>query len=94
MPATTRSQKVTQAATAAMPATTLPTNIELNWILFDKSCARIEDNYISMPRSTFEGRSQDCRQLFVEPLREEFDVAAQAKDIKFWKAGGTTLSFR
>jgi hypothetical protein len=72
-----------------MPATTQPSDITLNWILFNSLRARIKDDYILIPRASFEGPSKDCRQRFVKPLREEFDVALQAKDIKFWKAGGT-----
>ena len=65
-------------------------SIELNWILFDKS--HRTPVVISIPRDLYKRPSQHCRPLFVQPLREEYDVVTAPERIAFWTVGGKSFS--
>ena len=63
--------------------------VELNWILFDKS--HRTPVVISIPRDLYERSSQHCRPLFIQPLREEYDVVTAPGRILFWTVGGKSF---
>jgi len=64
--------------------------VELNWILFDKS--HRSPVVIPIPRDLYERPSQHCQPLFMEELRLRYRVSAKAEDIVFWTVGGTYFS--
>jgi len=90
------SQSANGAASASQlsPQSSLGTEqddiVELNWILFGKS--HCTPAVISIPRSLYERPSQYCRPLFVQLLREEYDVVTTPGRITFWIVGGTPFS--
>ena len=103
MPPRTRSQRLAQAQAGddAPPAsqssqssqsTAQGSTVEvgLNWILFDKSHRLPVE--ISIPRDLYDKPSGRCRGLFVQSLREEYDVVTTAGRIAFWTVGGTLFS--
>jgi len=96
MPLTRSQRETAPVANQAAPApqisqtTAQDSVVQLNWILFDKS-HRLP-LVIPIQRDLYEGPSQYCRPLFVQSLRKEYKVSAEAEDILFWKVGGTSFS--
>jgi hypothetical protein len=79
-PASQSSQSTVQDSTV---------EIGLNWILFDKSRRFPVD--ISIPRDLYDKPSGRCRGLFIQSLREEYDVVTTAGRIAFWTVGSTSF---
>lgn len=66
--------------------------VTINWIFFDKShpdvCMPLA---IDIPRARFNGRSQECRQIFASEILDNYSLSARQNTVKFWKPKKLTL---
>lgn len=68
--------------------------VTINWIFFDKSdpdeCMPLS---IHIPRARFNGRSQDCRQLFASEILKSLSLSVRQNTVKFWMVSGIHYSW-
>jgi hypothetical protein len=66
--------------TAAQDAT-----VTLNWVFYNKLHPKNQVYSTEVPRTLFDGRFQDCRNLFATTLLVEFAFQAKEYDVVFNK---------
>jgi hypothetical protein len=63
--------------------------VTINWILFDKcdpdKCMPLS---IDVPRAHFNGKSQNCRQLFASEILDSLSLSVPRNSVKFWEVSG------
>jgi hypothetical protein len=63
--------------------------VTVNYIFFDKSdpdkCMPMS---IDVPRARFNGRSQNCKQLFASEILDSLSLSVRQNTVKFWNVSG------
>ncbi|KAF9471266.1 hypothetical protein BDN70DRAFT_901475 [Pholiota conissans] len=77
--------------TPAPPALQSADTVKLNWIFFDRTSPIAHSAAIFIPRNLFEEALQNCVELFIRRLYEEYYLIAHAQDIIFWKPRNALL---
>jgi len=62
----------------------------VNFVLFDGSNPH-KPLCIDVPRSLFDGKAQDCRNIFSDVLLNEFEINTKKTSINFWKVSWNPL---